>query len=174
MASPPALAHVLHPSPLGDLLLVARREKPELLWELCFPESRRGQHKRRDELLSGSPADKDILSDVRRQLDDYFSTDNINVFSAPHHLAERGTPFQRAVWTALTKIPCGSTKTYGDIAAAVQRPRAVRAVGGAVGSNPWGIVVPCHRVLHKQGGVGEFGGGKAAKAYLLKHEGVVL
>lgn len=84
----------------------------------------------------------------------------------------RGTPFQEAVWKALLEVPAGKTATYGEIARVIGSPRAVRAVGTAVGSNPVGIVVPCHRVLPASGGVGNYGGGVDRKAWLLAHEGV--
>jgi methylated-DNA-[protein]-cysteine S-methyltransferase len=94
-----------------------------------------------------------------------------------HALAEldldlRGTAFQRDVWTALRAIPPGETVSYRDIAEAVGRPEATRAVGNAVGSNPVAIVVPCHRVIRTSGGLGGFGGGLDRKRWLLAHEGV--
>jgi methylated-DNA-[protein]-cysteine S-methyltransferase len=83
-----------------------------------------------------------------------------------------GTPFQRAVWSALRDIPVGATVSYRDIADAVGRPSASRAVGNAVGSNPVAVVVPCHRVITTAGGLGGFGGGLDRKRWLLAHEGV--
>lgn len=85
-----------------------------------------------------------------------------------------GTPFQRLVWDYLLTIPYGQTRTYGQVAGALGRPKAARAVGGAVGRNPVSIAVPCHRVVPAAGGWGEYGGGRAAKKYLLQLEkGVV-
>jgi methylated-DNA-[protein]-cysteine S-methyltransferase len=81
----------------------------------------------------------------------------------------QGTPFQQAVWKALLQIPCGETRTYGQIAEQIGRPRAARAVGQAVGSNPLPIVVPCHRVVASTG-LGGFGGGLAMKKRLLALE----
>jgi len=83
-----------------------------------------------------------------------------------------GTPFQREVWRALRSLPYGSTASYGWIARQVGRPKGPRAVGQAVGSNPWPIIVPCHRVLAGDGTLGGFGGGLALKRALLKLEGV--
>lgn len=80
-----------------------------------------------------------------------------------------GTPFQREVWTALREIPAGSTITYAELAGRVGRPRAVRAVGTANGANPVSVVVPCHRVVGKDGLRG-YAGGVARKAWLLAHE----
>jgi methylated-DNA-[protein]-cysteine S-methyltransferase len=81
-----------------------------------------------------------------------------------------GTPFQRAVWSALRGIPVGTTVSYSDLARRVDRPRAVRAVGLANGANPVGVVVPCHRVIGKGGGLVGYGGGLERKKWLLAHE----
>lgn len=82
----------------------------------------------------------------------------------------RATPFQRAVYEALLAIPYGETRTYAEIARAVGRPRAVRAVGAANGANPLPLVVPCHRVVASGGKLGGFGGGLALKRRLLAME----
>ena len=81
-----------------------------------------------------------------------------------------GTPFQQAVWRALCTIPPGSTTDYGAIAAALGRPQAARAVGAAVGRNPLGIVVPCHRVLGRDGSLTGYAGGLPRKRALLELE----
>lgn len=83
-----------------------------------------------------------------------------------------GTAFQQQVWAALRAIPAGETRSYGQIAAAIGAPGAVRAVGTANGANPVWLVVPCHRVVRSDGTVGGYGGGPARKAWLLAHEGV--
>lgn len=85
-------------------------------------------------------------------------------------LAWRGTEFQRAVWQALQAVPYGHTVTYGELAAAVGRPRSVRAVGAANGRNPLSIVVPCHRVLGAGGALTGYAGGLERKAALLALE----
>jgi O-6-methylguanine DNA methyltransferase len=82
----------------------------------------------------------------------------------------RGTRFQRAVWQALREIPYGEQRSYRDIAVAVGRPKAVRAVGAANGSNPVALVVPCHRVINSDGKLGGYGGGLELKARLLALE----
>lgn len=84
-----------------------------------------------------------------------------------------GTPFQRSVWKTLLKIPRGKTQTYLEVAKAVKKPKAPRAVGTAVGSNPITLLVPCHRVLATGGGLGGFGWGLPMKKRLLKAEGVL-
>lgn len=83
-----------------------------------------------------------------------------------------GTPFQQQVWLKLLAIPHGALVRYGDIARALQRPRAARAVGNAVGSNPVSWLVPCHRVGHSDGGLSGFGWGAACKARLLALENI--
>ena len=82
-----------------------------------------------------------------------------------------GTPFQRAVWAGLRAIPAGTTQTYGGLAAAIGRPRAVRAVGLANGANPIAMVVPCHRVIGANGTLTGYAGGLPRKQWLLAHEG---
>jgi methylated-DNA-[protein]-cysteine S-methyltransferase len=81
-----------------------------------------------------------------------------------------GTPFQREVWSALRQIPCGTTISYGELAKRIGRPSAVRAVGLANGSNPIGVVVPCHRVIGSDGSLTGYGGGIERKRWLLQHE----
>jgi len=81
-----------------------------------------------------------------------------------------GTPFQRAVWRALREIPRGATESYSKLAQRIGRPTAVRAVGLANGSNPIGIVVPCHRVIGANGSLTGYGGGMERKRWLLEHE----
>lgn len=83
-----------------------------------------------------------------------------------------GTPFQQAVWRALQHIGYGQTVSYGDIARAIGQPQAVRAVGGAVGRNPIGIIVPCHRVVGRDGALTGYTGGLERKIALLKLEAV--
>ena len=82
----------------------------------------------------------------------------------------RGTPFQRKVWTALAKIPFGSTRSYRDIAKSIGHPKAFRAVGNANGSNPIPIILPCHRVIESNGCLGGFGHGVKVKEQLLDFE----
>jgi methylated-DNA-[protein]-cysteine S-methyltransferase len=85
-----------------------------------------------------------------------------------------GTPFQHKVWTALPKIPAGTTMSYGALAARLDVPKAMRAVGHANGSNPISVVVPCHRLIGANGSLVKYGGGLERKRWLLEHEGVVL
>lgn len=89
-------------------------------------------------------------------------------------LAMAGTDFQKAVWRQLRKISRGKTKSYGEIAQAIGKPNAVRAVGGACGANPIPVLVPCHRVLAANKKIGGFSGGLDWKRRLLAREGVSL
>ena len=102
-------------------------------------------------------------------LEQYFSGETKRL---SHDLDLQGTPFQLMVWSALRKIPLGKVATYGEIAGAIGRPRAGRAVGQACGSNNVVLFVPCHRVVAAQGKLGGFGGGLSLKKALLLHEGV--
>ena len=101
------------------------------------------------------------------QLAEYFAGRR-KTFSLP--LAPRGTEFQRLVWQALLTIPYGETRSYGEIAAAVGRPRACRAVGMANHRNPISILIPCHRVIGSGGALVGYGGGLAIKEALLRLE----
>jgi methylated-DNA-[protein]-cysteine S-methyltransferase len=89
-------------------------------------------------------------------------------------LDPQGTPFQRKVWHALLRIRQGRTSTYGDIAARAGRPEAARAAGAAIGRNPISIIVPCHRVIGRDGSLTGYAGGLDRKQRLLQHEGVLL
>jgi methylated-DNA-[protein]-cysteine S-methyltransferase len=107
---------------------------------------------------------------MRAALSAYFDGD----FAALKTIAWRvaGTPFQRKVWTALATIPVGTTLSYGALAARLDMPRAVRAVGHANGANPISVVLPCHRLIGADGSLVKYGGGLARKRWLLRHEGV--
>jgi methylated-DNA-[protein]-cysteine S-methyltransferase len=97
-----------------------------------------------------------------------YARGEIKEFALP--LDPQGTPFQRAVWAALLRIPYGETRTYGEIAAAIGHPGAARAVGMACRSNPIGLIIPCHRVVGGDGTLTGYAGGLDLKATLLQHE----
>jgi O-6-methylguanine DNA methyltransferase len=101
-------------------------------------------------------------------LDAYFAGDFSLVDQLP--VATNGTPFQQAVWAALRAIPPATTMSYGQLAQKLGNPGASRAVGRANGSNPIGIVVPCHRVIGADGSLTGYGGGISRKRWLLEHE----
>ncbi|MCM5572318.1 methylated-DNA--[protein]-cysteine S-methyltransferase [Burkholderiaceae bacterium FT117] len=156
-------------SPLGRVLLVAARGR---LTGLYFE----GQRDEPDlglapgEDRQAHAEDATVLDRASGQLREYFDGRRRR-FDLPLELV--GTPFQREVWQALLAIPFGATSTYGEIAARIGRPRAVRAVGGAIGRNPVSIVVPCHRIVGSDGSLTGFGGGLPRKRALLGIEGAM-
>lgn len=108
------------------------------------------------------------VQDCLLQLDEYFRGKR-KTFTVK--LQIQGTEFQKKVWKQLMKIPYAKTISYKDLAQAIGDEKAVRAVGGANGRNPVGIIVPCHRVIAHDGTLGGYGGGLWRKEWLLKHEG---
>lgn len=111
-------------------------------------------------------------SEVSRAIEAYFSGEIRALAALP--VATGGSPFQRDVWRALRRIAPGTTVSYGELAARIGRPRAVRAVGLANGQNPIGLIVPCHRVIGANGALTGYAGGLDRKRWLLQHEGVQL
>ena len=107
------------------------------------------------------------LKEAARQLAAYFDG-KLKNFDLP--LAPQGTTFQKKVWAALCKVPCGQTRTYGDIARDIKNPKAVRAVGGANNRNPIFIIIPCHRIIGADGSMTGYALGLKTKKYLLAHE----
>ena len=114
-------------------------------------------------LVEDSTKNQDALN----QLQEYFQGRR-RVFTLPMEL--RGTDFQRSVWEAVAGVPYGETRSYGDIARKLGKPKACRAVGGANGANPIPIVVPCHRIIGSDGSMTGFGGGIPIKEKLLALE----
>lgn len=109
-----------------------------------------------------------VLKKTAEQLDEYFKGRRRR-FELP--LKFNGTEFQQRVWRALTAIPFGETRTYGQLARQLDNPSACRAVGLANGKNPIAVIVPCHRVIGADGSLTGFGGGLPRKEWLLSHEG---
>lgn len=141
-------------SPVGDLTLT---EENGALTGLYF--GRRS--------LKGEEGLTALLERASRQLEEYFAGKR-KQFDLP--LSLWGTEFQRQVWAALRDIPYGETRSYGQIAQAVGRPKAVRAVGMANHRNPISIIVPCHRVVGADGSLTGYGGGLENKKFLLALE----
>jgi methylated-DNA-[protein]-cysteine S-methyltransferase len=110
--------------------------------------------------------------EIKTALTGYFKGDLDRLGAIPWRVG--GTPFQRKVWTALPKIPAGTTMSYGALAAQLDAPKATRAVGHANGANPLSVVLPCHRLIGAGGSLVKYGGGLERKRWLLAHEGVVL
>ena len=156
--------HTAIDSPVGVLGLVAtRRGLRAVSWRDAVSSAKLPDNMAED-------ADHPILRRAARQLAEYFAGKRIS-FDLPLDL--RGTPFQLAVWRSLAEIPYGSTLSYGQQAALIGRPKAVRAVGRANGRNPIPIVLPCHRVVGADGSLTGFGGGLDLKLDLLRREGAL-
>ena len=152
-------AHIVVPSPIGSLTLVAEHGKLTGLYM-----DTHGRQPGRDVLGSaGDVADEPFASAVR-QLDEYFAG-RLTAFDLP--LEPAGTQFQRRVWSALQTIPYGQTWSYGQLARAIGKASASRAVGLANGRNPIAVVIPCHRVIGSDGSLTGYGGGLDRKRYLL-------
>lgn len=115
------------------------------------------------EIVRDDRKNKGILSQLRKYL-----KGQLERFDCP--LDPKGTPFQKKVWSQLLKIPYGRTRSYKEIAQAIGHPKAFRAVGNANGSNSLPLVIPCHRVIESDGGLGGFGHGLKAKKQLLDFE----
>jgi methylated-DNA-[protein]-cysteine S-methyltransferase len=142
-------------SPFGVLRLFADGD------ELC------GLHLPNSEEPDAPEKATPVLRETAKQLAEYFAGKRLD-FDLP--LAPRGTGFQERVWRALTRIPFGVTWSYGELARAIGRPSASRAVGAANGANPIAIIVPCHRVIGANGTLTGYGGGLPTKRWLLAHE----
>jgi methylated-DNA-[protein]-cysteine S-methyltransferase len=110
-----------------------------------------------------------VPENLKNAIERYFAGELAAIYALPIRTA--GTAFQREVWSALREIPCGTTVSYAELAEQIGRPAAVRAVGLANGSNPIGVIVPCHRVIGSNGSLTGYGGGIERKRWLLEHEG---
>jgi len=183
-------------SPIGDLLAGAtaggvclleflgdtRAESQlEEVWRALGADGAAGPAEARDAAAARSPAVErdprapraqhaatDHLAHLARELDEYFAG-KLSRFETPLVIA--GTPFQRRVWNALLAIPYGETRSYEDLAHTIGSEHGQRAVGHANGENRIAIVIPCHRVVNKNGQLGGYGGGLWRKEFLLELEG---
>ncbi len=124
-----------------------------------------------DRWYPGEQRDRQPLPDIRAVLARYFAGDTAAINALNVEL--NGTAFQKKVWQALRRIPCGSTISYAELARRIGEPAAVRAVGSANGANPVAVIVPCHRVIGTNGSLTGYGGGLERKQWLLAHEGVL-
>lgn len=111
-----------------------------------------------------------ITKHCKQQLDEYFSNKRLS-FDLP--LEPQGTTFQKKVWSQLQSIPFGKSMSYSELAISLGNIKVIRAAGTANGKNPIPIVIPCHRVMGKDGSLVGFAGGLKRKEWLLKHEGVI-
>ena len=112
----------------------------------------------------------ELLKHAKDILDRYFDGESVDFQEIPIRI-KSGTDFQNSVWDAIHQIPYGEVRSYKWIAEQIGRPKAVRAVGNATGSNPITIIIPCHRVVRSNGNLGGYGGGLERKRQLLKLEG---
>jgi methylated-DNA-[protein]-cysteine S-methyltransferase len=158
-AATSAIACCEFESPVGTLLLVGQAAS---LLGIHFQSERR-----RPAIDPQWRRDPSLFASLVAQLNEYFAGRR-RAFTV--NLAPLGTPFQQSVWRALQSIPYGTVRSYADIARAIGKPQAFRAVGHANGSNPWPIVVPCHRVIGSDRSLTGFGGGLDIKRQLLALE----
>lgn len=155
-------------TPLGPMFAVATSRGLALLEFADRPmlptQLRRVERLCRGTLVEG---DHEVIEQTRRELGEYF-LGHRDAFTVP--LIIDGTPFQTAVWYQLLAIPFGRTRSYDDIARAINLPGGARAVGRANGDNRIAIIVPCHRVINTDGSLSGYGGGRRRKRWLLAHE----
>ncbi len=154
----------LQDSPIGELLLISNGDA---LTELHLTAGKYVPSIQPDWVQDSK---RSVFEQTRRELDEYFNCKR-RVFTMP--IAPNGTEFQKQAWIALTKIPFGEKQTYGQQAAMIGRPKAVRAIGAANGKNPISIIVPCHRVIGSNGALTGYAGGLHNKEFLLKLEGIL-
>ena len=156
-------ALVVTNSPIGRIAVGSTEKGVAHLEILAASDSRKE--------FSSSGKAKEISDLACKQLDEYFLGSR-QAFDLPLDLM--GTDFQKRIWTELLEIPFGITRSYGEVAHAVAKPMAARAVGGAVGSNPVPIIVPCHRVMGSSGKLTGYSatGGLETKSKLLQLEGI--
>jgi methylated-DNA-[protein]-cysteine S-methyltransferase len=163
----PNIVYAEFDSPQGKLYLAAT---PRGLAGMWFTDQRH-----LPDVTSWQRVDKTatqrVLQDAIAQLQTYFSG-KLQQFNLPLDLSA-GTAFQQSVWQALLKIPFGKTTSYGALSSSIGKPLAVRAVGTAIGRNPIGIIVPCHRVIGADGSLTGYAGGLHRKEVFLKLEGAL-
>jgi len=155
-------------SPIGEILLVADSMGLHILSFLSRNKLESQIHqleKRFGEAVSLES--NSILEMIEEELTKYF-TKGLTQFKTPFHVV--GTPFQKKVWEDLIKIPFGETKSYFDQAVAFGNPKAFRAVANANGRNRLAVIIPCHRVINKNGNLGGYQEGVERKRWLLDHE----
>lgn len=150
------------PSPIGDLLILSDGE------HITHVDFEKEQYAPNPKWIKRN--DLPLFQKVHSAFKRYFDGEPETFADIP--LKTEGTAFQQAVWQALRGIGYGRISSYGELAQIIDKPKAVRAVGGAVGSNPISIIIPCHRILGKDKTLTGFGGGLAAKRFLLQLENI--
>lgn len=178
LKSPHGTVHLTLGTPLGPLGLAARQgmlsnaifnhnPPADAVFAESLIEDGRGLAKGFAGLVAADPNVR-VLVDVAHRLQRYFNGDVVSF--ADVRLLPVGTMFQRSVWQVLRRIGYGEVWTYAQVAQTLGEPHKARAVGQAVGKNPWGVVVPCHRVIGSDGTLRGIAGGMAVKAHLLALE----
>lgn len=161
------ISYIEHPSPIGILLIAATDVG---ICGIYFEEHK--HFKGKDSWLEKpTQAAMQHLKKAATQLDEYFAGQRTEFDVA---LDMTGTEFQRGVWTALTAIPFGKSVSYAQHAQGLGNPKALRAVGSAIGKNPVSIIVPCHRVIGSSGAVTGYAGGVERKRFLLAREDIAV
>lgn len=158
-------------SPIGPLALYGTTEG---LMAIVFPRHSRAAVEAWLDRVIGQARivdDGEVHEAAIGQLEEYFAGRRRDF---DLDLDVRGTAFQKRVWDAVRAVPYGQTRSYRDVAVAVGKPTATRAVGAANGANPLPLIVPCHRVIGSSGGLHGYGGGLDVKAKLLALEGVII
>ncbi len=164
--SAPIVAQADIATPLGAMTAMATEQGIAALWF-----DARERYPDAAEQAAENP-DHPHIAAARRWLDAYWAGEDTGDIEVPLDL--HGTQFQRAVWQQLLRIPKGRTRTYGEVAALIGPGAVPRATGTACGSNPVGVIVPCHRVVGANGSLTGFAAGLPRKEKLLVHEGVLL
>ena len=147
------------PSPIGDLTVAT--DASGVLVRICLPGG--------PPIIGGRPAPLGAHDEIFEQLRRVLRGEQPH---RPLRFSLGGSQFQRAVWWALREIPWGESRTYGEVAAALGRPRSARAVGASCGANSLPLLVPCHRVLARGGRIGGWSGDLRVKMTLLDREGI--
>lgn len=147
--------HIYYNSPVGILKIGCKADN---LVEISFAK----------EIGKDSSAPSQTALTCKAQLEKYFAGE-LYEFDLPIAF-EKGTPFQQSAWKALLSVPYGQTRCYADMAQLVGKPKAVRAIGGANNKNPIAIVIPCHRIIGKNGKLVGYASGVDKKEWLLQHE----
>lgn len=153
-------------TPIGEIWVAASEQGLKSVHVKGTQEKFQKSLMKSNEKFSYNP---DYFKDLNKQLLEYFSGKR-KTFDVDFDL--RGTDFQKKVWSAIYSIPFGYLSSYGRLAKDIGLPSAQRAVGNAVGDNPIGLIIPCHRVVKSDGGLGGFGGDLFTKRQLLSYEGI--
>jgi AraC family transcriptional regulator of adaptative response/methylated-DNA-[protein]-cysteine methyltransferase len=155
-------------TPLGPMVAIGDETA---LYLLEFPDQKHAErakkHLQEKTNSTIQPGLTEPIRKIKEELAQYFEG-KLREFKTP--LFSLGSPFQKKVWEELKKIPYGETRSYGETAANIKKPTAFRAVANANGANRFAIVIPCHRVINTNGGLGGYGGGLDRKTWLLEHE----